>query len=166
MVNRRSPKTIRDREVSRYRQRLHRITGLYLALKAWQHKADCLVLTRDDVLKFFDMEATPEERMVRIKKDLVLWFSGFHCCYAEHSKTKVEYLFLSRYEGERVPRSFTNLKAVRAFIKGRSDENLGTRTTLFTDLVSRVPTQEEIVRELSLLVAGLKVENMRTTEGQ
>jgi len=68
---RKSKATIQQREVRRYRGRLHRIVSLYLALKAWGTGVNCLVLSRSELLKFFKMDSTPGSRMAEIEKDMV-----------------------------------------------------------------------------------------------
>src|SRR5712691_7254976 len=95
---RKSKATIRQREVKRYRRRLHRIVSLFLALKAWCSDVNCIVLSRTELLKFFGMDSTPGSRMAEIQMDMKPWFKGFKPYYRENDNTYVNWLFLSRSE--------------------------------------------------------------------
>jgi hypothetical protein len=150
--------TIREREIRRYRRRLHRIVSLYLALKAWGGGVNCLVLSRSELLRFFNMESTPETRMSEIQKDMKPWFKGFKPYYREKDRTYVHWLFLSQHEDLSFLPSGSNLSTSSTVIKRLIDgaETGSTKTGLLSEILEgKVPTQKEMVTELTLLTAGL-----------
>jgi hypothetical protein len=152
--------TIRQREIKRYRLRLHRIVSLYLALKAWCRDVNCIVLSRSELLNFSDMESTPASRMAEIQKDMKPWFKGFNCYYRENDHTYVHWLFLSQSEDLSFlpPRSnlSTSSAVVRRLIDGSGSG--ATKVALLSEILddSGVPTQKDMVTELTLLTAGLR----------
>jgi hypothetical protein len=89
-------KTIREREIRKYRLRLHRIISLYLVLKAWYAGVNCIAISRSELLKFFAMDTTPESRMAEIERDMKPWFKGFKPYYRENNQTYVNWLFVSQ----------------------------------------------------------------------
>jgi hypothetical protein len=164
----RKRKTTREHEVEdKYRPRLHRSVGVYLALKAWTHGIDCIVLSRKELLQFFDMKVTTGDRMGRIKMDLKPWFRGFMpSCPRPNNRTFVNFLFL----GRRV-KDTTYLKAP-LFRKGvqllieqlnKSDDPGAPKTAFFSQIASEggVPTQEKLLSELVLLASGLEPPNVK-----
>ncbi len=169
----RKRKTIRAEEVEdKYRPRLHRTLGVYLALKAWIRGFDCIVLSRKDLLTFFDMKVTPGERMEQIKKDVKPWFRGFVASRPRpNNPTFVNYLFLIRkVMDESYFSSGTSLSSsgVKLLVKNvNSSDNPGApKTVFFRECVSegRVPTQKEILSELVLVASGLEVPETETTQ--
>jgi hypothetical protein len=166
-------KTIREEEVEdKYRPRLHRTVGVYLALKAWTRGFDCIVLSRKDLFGFFAMKSTPRERLEQIRKDVRPWFRGFVAsCPRPNNPTFVNYLFLiRRKKDESYFSSGTALSrnGVKLLIqKVNSSDDPGTpKTALFSEFVSegKVPTQEDILSELVLVVSGLEAPEAKMTQ--
>ena len=150
--------TIREREVRRYRFRLHRIVSLYLALKAWCGDVNCIVLSRSELLKFFNMESTPGIRMAEIEKDMKPWFKGFKPYYRENDNTYVNWLFLSQSVDISFLPSGSNLSTslgVKKLIEGLAGG--GRKIVVLSEILGAggVPTQKDMVTELTLLTAGL-----------
>ena len=131
-------KSIRSKEVEdKYRPRLHRTVGVYLALKAWTRGFDCIVLSRNDLLRFFDMKFTPRDRMEQIEKDVRPWFQGFVTSRPRpNNPTFVNYLFLIRREkDESYFSSGTSLSrgGVKLLVKNvNSSDNPGAPKTFFS----------------------------------
>jgi hypothetical protein len=152
--------TIREREIRRYRLRLHRIVSLYLALKAWCAHVNCIVLSRSELLHFFDMESTPAARMAEIQKDMKPWFKGFKPYYRENNPTYVHWLFLSQSEDLSFLPPGSNLSTssgvVRKLIDGSGSGV--TKVALLSDILDDkgIPSQEHMVAELARLTAGLR----------
>lgn len=159
----RTQKDIRAHEVEdKYRPRLHRTVGVYLALKAWTHGFDCIVLNRNDLLAFFDMKATPGDRMEQIRRDLKPWFQGFIPSCRQPSSTFVKYLFLVREAKDtlyfdRAPSSPSGVKMLIEKLN-KSDDPKAPKTAFFSRVASEggVSTQEKLLSELVLLVSGLE----------
>ncbi|PYS84656.1 MAG: hypothetical protein DMF70_05195 [Acidobacteria bacterium] len=159
----RSRKNIRAKEVEdKYRPRLHRTVGVFLALKVWTRGFDCIVLSRKELLRFFDMSSTPGDRMEQIKRDVRPWFRGFVTSRPRpNNPTFVNYLFLIRSaENESYFSSGTSLyrRGVKLLVNKVNDNPSAPKTVFFLECVSegRVPTQEEILSELVLVASGLK----------
>ncbi len=167
------PKNIRAEEVEdKYRPRLHRTVGVYLALKAWTRGFDCIVLSRKDLFGFFAMKSTPSERMEQIRKNVRPWFRGFVAsCPRPNNPTFVNYLFLIRrkkdesYFSSGTALSPSGVKLLIQIVN--SSDNPGTpKTALFSKFVSdgKVPTQEDILSELVLVVSGLEAPEAKMTQ--
>lgn len=150
--------TIREREIRTHRLRLHRKVSLYLALKAWCAGANCIALSRSELLKFFHMDSTPAERMAEIQKDMKPWFKGFRPYYRENGNTYVNWLFLTQSEDI----SFLPLGSHLSTSPGvkKLIDGLGggaTKVALLSELLgdAGVPTEKDMASELTLLSAGL-----------
>src|SRR5712691_6436617 len=110
------------------------------------------------------MKATPADRMEQIRKDVRPWFQGFVASRPQpNNRTFVNYLFLIRKEKDNSYfSSGTSLSrgGVKLLVKNvNSSDNPGApKTVFFRECVSegRVPTQEDILSELVLVVSGLK----------
>jgi hypothetical protein len=152
--------TIREVEIRRYRLRLHRIVSLYLALRAWCRNVNCIVLSRSELLKFFDMESTPAARMAEIQKDMTPWFKGFKAYYRENDHTYVHWLFLSQSEDLSFLPPGSNLSTSSAVVRKLIDGSGSgaTKVALLSDILEDggIPTQKDMVAELALLTAGLR----------
>ncbi|HHQ4788055.1 hypothetical protein ACSZND_15835 [Aeromonas hydrophila] len=58
--------------------RLHRILGAYLSLLAWKEGVDCVVIERDSLLKFLELERMRNARIDWLKEDLKYLFKYAH----------------------------------------------------------------------------------------
>jgi hypothetical protein len=92
--------TISERDIKRYRLRLSRTVGLYLALFAWKTGLDGVVLMRQDIQEFFGIDNTGSPRMSQIVSAILPWFKYHKIYYRAKSGTYVHYLFLSKSELE------------------------------------------------------------------
>ena len=145
-------------EVKNNRRRQTRVLALYLTLKAWIHDLECVVVSRDDLRKFFGFDNTTN-RIEQIKKDMKPYFKEHKVYYREGSNTYVHYLFflknaddISRVpSGSHLPR---NKKIVNQMIAGMDAG--GPKTALLTTLVDEVPSESQIISELAKLASGLE----------
>jgi len=164
-------KNIRAHEVEdNYRPRLHRTVGVYLALKAWTHGFDCIVLSRRNLLQFFGMKSTPDDRMEQMGRDLKLWFQGFIPSRPrENNPTFVNYLFLVRREKDtsyfKAPLSD---RGVKLLIEQINKTPNAPKTAFFSQVVNQgsVPTQEKLLSELVLIVSGLRAPEIEMSSQQ
>jgi len=150
--------TIRKREIRKYRRRLHRTVALYLALKAWCAGINCIVLSRSELIKFFDMENTPGIRMSEIEKDMKPWFKGFKPYHRENNNTYVTWLFLLQSDDTSFLPPGSNLSTspgVKKLIEGLAGGER--KVILLSEILGEtgVPTQRDMITELTLLTAGL-----------
>ena len=63
-----------DIEIKKNRRRQARILALYLTIKAWVHDLECIVVSRDDLIKFFGFDEVPWE--CQIISELARFASG------------------------------------------------------------------------------------------
>jgi len=100
--------------------------------------------------------------MEQIRKDVEPWFGGFVASRPRpNSSTFVNYLFLVRTQkDESYFSSGTSLSTggVKLLVNKVNDNPSAPKTVFFRECVSegRVPTQEDILSELVLVVSGLK----------
>lgn len=146
-------------EVRNNRRRQTRVLALYLTLKAWIHDLECVVVSRDDLRKFFGFDNTTKDRIEQIKKDMKPYFKEAKEYYREGSNTYVHYLFFLKNANDisRVPSGShlpLNKKIVNQLIAGM--DSSGPKTALLTTLVDEVPSESQIISELARLASGLK----------
>jgi hypothetical protein len=148
-----------DIEIKKNRRRQARILALYLTIKAWVHDLECIVVSRDDLTKFFGFDNTTKDRIEQIKKDMKAYFKEHKVYYHEGSNTFVHYLFflkntddISRLpSGSHLP---LNKKIVNQLIAGMDTD--GPKTALLTSLVDEVPSESQIISELARFASGLE----------
>lgn len=147
-----------------YRCRQDRIFGIYLALKAWHNDLECIVLSRTDLLQFFDMDTTPTDRIQQFRLNIAPWFRGCQPYYRENDKTYVNFLFLVRGKDlSHLPQSpqLSDVKVIRKLI---DDADHGfPKAALFLDLMKNheFPSQGKIVAELAKLITGMTAPEVR-----
>jgi hypothetical protein len=155
--------TNQQKEMKESRERRTRILGAYIALKAWRKGFDCIVLSRTDQLNHFYMGNTPGNRTEQIAADIKLWFREHQIYHRAKSNTYVHYSFLLRKKDDKshlrqVPHlsldKEPNERVVKKYIEELNSKAL--KTALFSDLVGKVPSDEDIISELALLSAGLE----------
>jgi hypothetical protein len=143
--------TIHDREIKRYRLRLSRTVGLYLAMFAWKTGLDGVVLMRQDIQEFFGIDNTGSTRMDQIVENIAPWFRYSKAYYREKSDTYVHYLFLSKSELDpHIPssQSLSQDKEPKRHIVVRVLGAMGQtapRLRLFASLVEEMPKQSDII---------------------
>jgi ABC-type cobalt transport system substrate-binding protein len=146
-------------EVKNNRRRQTRVLALYLTLKAWIHDLDCVVVSREDLIKFFGFDNTTKDRIEQIKKDMKPYFKEHKVYYREGSTTYVHYLFFLKNAGDisRLPSGShlpLNKKIVNQLIAGM--DTGGPKTALLTTLVAEVPSESQIISGLARLASGLE----------
>src|SRR5271157_2480431 len=62
-------------------RRRHRIVATYLALQAWRHNLDCIVLDRWALERLFELERFKNSRISWLREDLEPWFPHQWVCY-------------------------------------------------------------------------------------
>lgn len=160
-------RTIHDREIRRYRLRLSRTIGLYLALFAWKTGLDGVVLMRQDIQEFFGIDNTGRPRIGQIVSDIVPWFKYHKVYYREKSDTYVHYLFLSKSDLEpHLPsaKSLSQDKEPKRTIVTRVLDGMGhtaPKLKLFASLVEEMPKQSDIIADLALFTAGVKTPKIK-----
>jgi hypothetical protein len=141
------------------RRRQTRVIALYLTLKAWIHDLGCVVVSRDDLRKFFGFDNTTKDRIEQIKKDMKPYFKEHRVYYREGSNTYVHYLFFLRNADDisRLPSGAhlpLNKKIVNQLVAGMDPG--GPKTALLTSLVDEVPSESQIISELARFASGLE----------
>jgi hypothetical protein len=159
--------TIHDREIKRYRLRLSRTVGLYLAMFAWKAGLDGVVLMRQDIQEFFGIDNTGRPRMDQIIENITPWFRYSKVYHREKSDTYVHYLFLSKSELElHIPssQSLSQDKEPKRRTVVRVLDAMGQtapRLRLFASLVEEMPKQSDIIADLALFTAGVKTPKIK-----
>lgn len=126
-------------------RRSHRLLGSYLALWAWIHEADCVVLTRDQLLPFLGLERMWKKRIGWLMEDLKVLFP--YSFTTIDSKTKVyATLYLSRNPIPQAPRKGSMRDETRCAAFGQE----GLRARLVT-----VPPEAEIVSIMACMAHGI-----------
>lgn len=75
--------------------RLHRVLGAFLTMKSWKNGIDCVILERDTLLSFLDIERMRNTRIDWLKEDLKYLFKYAHTTNTSSTGTYAE-LYLSR----------------------------------------------------------------------
>ncbi|HZH29807.1 MAG TPA: hypothetical protein VEY11_03515 [Pyrinomonadaceae bacterium] len=133
----------------------HRIVGHYLAIHAWLRELDCVVLDRKEIQAFLNIRNTGEDRTKQFTKDIEPWFKFNKPYYRKGSKTYVRSLFLSRIDiSLSLPHGLmsTDDRIAKAVI---ADRRL--RIERFSNSSQEVPSMKDIVSDLALFAAGLKI---------
>lgn len=161
--------TIAEREIRRYRNRLGRTIGLYLALFAWKAGLDGVVLMREDIQGFFGISNTGSQRMDQIVSTITPWFEYHKPYYREGSGTYLHYLFLSKSDLKPYLPSVRFLsqskmpkRSVVQKVLAGLDQN-APKLKLFSMLVEEMPKQSNIIADLALFTAGMKTPKLKTT---
>jgi hypothetical protein len=76
-----------------FARRSHRLLGVYLTIYAWTNDLDCVVLTRDEILKFWGIKTRVErERRKWLKDDVARYFPQVKILFETSSKFATIYL--------------------------------------------------------------------------
>lgn len=159
---------IAEREIKRYRDRLGRTIGLYLALFAWKAGLDGVVLTREDLQGFFGISNTGSQRIEQIVSTTTPWFEYHKPYYREGSGTYLHYLFLSKSSLEPylpsgpslAPSKMPKRSVVQKVLAGL-DQN-APKLKLLSSLVEEIPKQSDIIKDLALFTAGMKTPKLKS----
>src|SRR5438046_1601842 len=157
---------IHDREIKRYRLRLTRTVGLYLAMFELKAGLDGVVLMLDDIREFFGIYNTGS-RMTQIVSDIAPWFKYHKIYYLEKSDTQAHYLFLSGSEldsylptGRSLSPSKLPKRRIVQKVLAEMDTN-APKLKLFASLVEEMPKQSDIIADLALFTAGVKTPKLK-----
>ncbi len=131
----------------------HRIIAHYLAVQAWMRGLDCIVLVRDDLEAFLELERFKSTRVEWLKEDLKPWFPYQTAYYKTSAPSSIHSLFLARVPIEKhlSDGSMTTEERIRRMADGSP------RTERFTTKYdgSQIPSHAKMVSTLSVLAAGL-----------
>lgn len=126
-------------------ERLHKTLGAYLIIKAWQLKVDCLVLQRETLLQFLNIERMKNARLDWLKKDLVEYFP--HQWTTKFSKSGTySTLYLSRFEIPSISKEKTMTDEKRIEIM---------KTYGLNSQIYKMPDLKEMVSIMALFSSGL-----------
>lgn len=126
-------------------ERLHKTLGAYLIVKAWQLKVDCLVLQRDTLLKFLNIERMKNARLDWLKSDLVEYFPYHWTAFYSKSGT-YSTLYLSRFEipSKSTEKTLTDKKRIEIM------KEYGLNCQIY-----QIPDLKEMVSIMALFSSGL-----------
>lgn len=138
-----------------YYRRRHRIVGHYLALQSWLRGLDCVVLDRNEVLAFLNTKETGKKRIKQFKADVAPWFKFVKPYYKKGSSTYIRSLFLSRINLDSyLPQGLMSTDQRMTKAIAATDGKLSIERFSRTD--SKVPSETEMVSDLTLFATGLK----------
>ena len=126
-------------------RRKHKLLGIYLALWAWEHKVDCVILPREELLPFLDVDTMWNQHIDCLKEDVKYLFP--HAWVTEVPKTKkYQTLYLSRLVISEAIKSgtMTDPERFEAIAKG------GLKAAIV-----KIPKESEIVRDLACVTHGI-----------
>jgi hypothetical protein len=130
-------------------RRLHRKIAVYLVLRAWRERAECIALDRTVLKPLLQLRAIQDQHVEWIKNDMAQWFP---CIRGLYAKKSVEVIYFSRVPlGRWMDGKMSDAERVRAMA------NDGVHAVLI-DYRDRLETSEEkITAELALLAGGLNL---------
>jgi hypothetical protein len=124
-------------------RRTHKLLGVYLALTAWKQGVDCVVLEREQLLPFLDLDLMQDKRIDWVKEDVKYLFP--HACTTVDSKNVYATLYLSRLPFPREMQTGMNdSKRVETFTAG------GLKAAII-----KIPKEPEIIRILGSVTHGI-----------
>lgn len=134
-------------------KRLHRIVANYLAVQAWTGQLDCLVLDRQDLEHFLQLERFKSSRVEWLQEDMRPWFPHQAAFYRSGSPSSIHSLFLSRVPIEEHLSSETMTTPERIALMAHD----APPTALYSSWRPKRPTEEEMIAELTFFSNGLRV---------
>jgi hypothetical protein len=131
-----------------FQRRRHKLLGAYLALRAWERNVDCVVLPRNALLPYLELEGEMKNvRLAWLKEDLSKLFPYY--LSTEITKTrKFEALYLSRVEIPEVPEeedATDDLEFASLFEKNG----------LRIGILDEIPGESEIIRMMADVSHGI-----------
>ena len=126
-------------------RRTHQTMAAYLSMIAWTRNLDCVVLERDEIVRFWgDVRRVEQQRIDWLQSDVNQYFPYFEKLSYESNKFASVYLSRRRFPTE-------------AFSDAMSDT---TRSQNLTDngcrtAVVSLPTELEMLTQLTLVIHGL-----------
>lgn len=126
-------------------RRAHKLLGVYLSLWAWKQRVDCVILQREELLPFLDLDRMQDKRIDWVKEDVKYLFR--HAWNTVDSKTNVyATLYLSRFPftGAMKAGSIPDAKRVEVF----AAEGLKAA-------IAKIPKEAAIIRMLASVTHGI-----------
>ena len=127
--------------------RLHRVLGAYLAMKTWKNGMDCVILERDTLLSFLDIERMRNTRIDWLKEDLKYLFKYTHTTNTTSTKTYAT-LYLSRVK---IPSNSGVWKSMT------SEERINKMKEI--DIKAKIlelPSEKELLTKMALISNGIE----------
>ena len=134
-------------------RRQHALLGHYLAIQAWLHRLDCIVLNRADLESFLELRRFKSSRIAWLQKDFIPWFPHQMPYYKTTSPSSIHSIFLSRVPiSQHLPSGSMTTEQRIARMRRNAP-----RTAMFAEISSGkpLPTTEAVVSYLGLLSSGL-----------
>ena len=137
-------------------QRQHRVLGHFLAIQAWLQGLDCVVLERQFLEEYLDLERFKSERVKWLIEDLGPWFPHCYQFDKSNSASSLHSLYMSRITiGSWMPAgsmaTSTRIKAIARDSSAPRTGILNTKLKIGTNM-----REIDVVRYLAVLDAGLE----------
>ena len=127
--------------------RLHRVLGSYLAMKAWSCNLDCVVIERDSLLDFLDLERMRNARVDWLKSDLEYLFKYAHTTNNSQTGTYAT-LYLSRVK---IPRN----AGIWVSMTSKERINLLSEHGIKAKVIE-LPSEKTLLRKMALISQGIE----------
>lgn len=126
-------------------RRSHKLVGSYLALWAWTHGVDCVILSRDQLLPFLGLKRMQGRHVEWLTEDLKTLFP--YSFWTVESKTNVyATLYVSRHPIPKGPQSGSMTDEERGEAFAAAGLKTGT---------ANIPKEAEIIRIMACLTRGI-----------
>lgn len=126
-------------------RRQHKLLGAYLALWAWKHGVDAIVVQREQLLPFLGLERMQDKRVDWLKQDIRSFFPDAWTT-VDSKRNVYSTLYLSR-------RPFPHSVKTGSMSDQKRLEVFGTAS--IKAAVVKIPKEAEIVRILAGIVHGI-----------
>ncbi len=134
-------------------RRQHRLIAHYLALQAWLRGLECIVLSRADLMRFFDLARFKSARIKWLQADIKPWFPHQEGYYKSSSPSSIHSLFLARVPID--PHLPRGSMPTSDRIRRMAPNSPRTEPFIPFGAVAVAPNEDEILRELTFLTTGL-----------
>jgi len=127
--------------------RLHRVLGAYLAMKSWKNGIDCVILERDTLLSFLEIERMRNARIDWLKEDLKYLFKYPHMTNTTSTKTYAT-LYLSRVK---IPSNSGVWKSMTSEERIIKMQEIGIKAQ-----VLELPSEKKLLTKMALISNGIE----------
>ncbi|WP_309889589.1 hypothetical protein [Archangium sp.] len=139
-----------------YCRRQHRLLAHHLGIEAWRSGEDCLLVERDQLEDFLELERFKGTRVQWLLEDVGPWFKYTYPVYSGSAPDSLQALFLSRVAID--PKFISKVDGevdLEELVEWMRQNGL--RINLYYSVSSLIPlTEEQLVLRLALLASGLK----------
>ncbi|CAK1745708.1 hypothetical protein [Vibrio crassostreae] len=127
--------------------RLHRVLGAYLAMKSWKNGLDCIILERDTLLDFLQIERMRNTRIDWLKEDLKYLFKYAHTTNSTKTRTYAT-LYLSRVKINPKSGVWKSMTTEERIVKMKE---LGIKAD-----VIELPNERTLLTKMALISSGIE----------